>query len=220
MSNHTEELTLSRDSAGETPHEAPRDEAAPIGQFRLSPEALLERRRTAQTVYIFDLRDAEAYESAHLPGAFNLPFQHMEDNLHRMPFQGDLLLYDGGEGLAQQAAAILHDNAFTDFYFMEEGYGKLMETLESSPKEIRYAALSTEERAEAIERVLDERVREYLASDGGGLEVIDIGDDHITVAYQGACDSCSSSTTGTLRFIQMALTSALNHDIEVVPVEA
>ena len=66
-----------------------------------------------------------------------------------------------------------------------------------------------------VEAALDERVREFLARDGGGLEVIGIEDNRVPGSYQGAC---GSSTSGTLMVIQNALTIALNHEIEGVPV--
>ncbi|MBI3993369.1 MAG: NifU family protein [Candidatus Lambdaproteobacteria bacterium] len=191
-----------------------------IGAQRIAPQGLLEKRRTAQTAYVFDLRTPEAFDESHLPGAFNLPAEHVEANLHRLPFQGDLLFYDGGDGAARRVAALLRENAFTDFFYMEEGYATLHQALLDSPQDVKYGALTPAERATHIERVLDEKVREYLASDGGGLEVVAIEDDSVTVSYQGACGSCGSSTAGTLRFIQMALTNGLNHEIEVLPVDA
>lgn len=220
MSEETEELELSREGATDMAA-APEAAAEPsaLEKALLSPQEMLERRRTAPHVYVFDLRDAEAFEAGHIPGGFNLPFEHLESNLHRLPFQGDLLFFDGGEGQARKAAEILLENAFTDFYFIEEGYEVLMDTLAKSPDDTRYAELDKEARAEAIERVLDEKVRAMLASDGGGMEVVGIEDERVLISYQGACGSCGSSTAGTLRFIQMALTNALNHEIEVVPVD-
>jgi Fe-S cluster biogenesis protein NfuA/rhodanese-related sulfurtransferase len=186
---------------------------------QLKAEQFLERRRTSQSVYVFDLRPSEAYDAEHLPGAYSLPFGHLEANLHRLPFSGDLLLYDGGEGTGRQAAALLIDNGFSDFWYLEEGYDALMDALRASPAEVHYEALTPEERAAKIDQVLNEKVREFLARDGGGLEVMGIEESKVVVSYQGACGSCSSSTAGTLRFIQGALTINMNHEIEVVPVE-
>jgi Fe-S cluster biogenesis protein NfuA len=84
---------------------------------------------------------------------------------------------------------------------------------------VKYDTLPREQKAAAVEKVLDERIREFLARDGGGLEVVAIEEDRVLVSYQGACGSCSSSTAGTLRFIQGTLTIALNHEIQVEPVE-
>jgi len=198
----------SRQQPGQTP-----------AQTRLSPEAFLEKRRTEPVAYVFDLRDAEAYAAGHLPGAFSLPLEQLEPNLSRLPFSGAMLFHDGGEGLAAQAVRLLEDNGFTDFFYAEEGLAALQAALAASPDDVRYADLGPEERRAAVEKVLDEQVREFLARDGGGMEVLEIEDDRIKVAYQGACGGCSSATAGTLFFIQTALTRALNHEIQVVPVD-
>jgi Fe-S cluster biogenesis protein NfuA/rhodanese-related sulfurtransferase len=220
MSASDSPIELSREcdpALGDSAAPAPEDPA--LANFRLTPEGLLERRRKGQTVYVFDLRDVEAFRDGHLPGAYSLPFEYLESNLHRLPFTGDLLFYDGGEGLAAQAARLLHENGFADQSYIEEGFPALMAALERSPEELRYHRLSPEERRWAIDRVLDEKVREFLARDGGGLEVKAVEDNRVLVAYFGVCGGCGSSTAGTLRFIQGALTVALNHEIEVVPVE-
>ncbi len=221
MSDPNETIELSREAepAGEAvPAEASTDSGADLAAMRLSSAGLLERRRTAQTVHVFDLREVEAFQESHLPGAYSLPFEFVESNLHRLPFSGEILFYDGGEGLAQQAAALLHDNGFTDQYYVEEGAEALLEALRDSPDEVKFGELAEGERKSAIEAALDERVREFLARDGGGLEVIGIEDNRVLVSYQGACGGCASSSSGTLMVIQSALTIALNHDIEVVPV--
>jgi len=226
MSGQEENITLSRQPEGQggaTAPAAPAEAAAPAvdtAANRLTPEKLLERRRTSQTVYVFDLRSSEAFDAGHLPGAYSLPFEHMESNLHRLPFSGDLLFYDGGEGMVRQVAALLSDNGFSDFRYVEEGFDALMETIRTSPAEVHYESLTPEQRAAKIDQVLNEKVREFLARDGGGLEVMGIEESKVIVSYQGACGSCSSSTAGTLRFIQGMLTINLNHEIEVVPVDA
>ena len=46
--------------------------------------------------------------------------------------------------------------------------------------------------------VLDEQVRPMLASDGGGIELVDLRDTDLVVHYSGACGSCSSSVGGTM----------------------
>lgn len=190
-----------------------------ISQFELTPSAFLDNRRTSELAYVFDLREAELFEQKKFPGSLNLPMEHFQANLHRLPFQGALMFYDGGEGLVLQAAQILFDNGFTEFHFVEGGLTTLLEALENDPKEVVYEKLDTNERAQAIEKALDEKVREFLAKDGGGLEVVGIEDDRVLVSYQGACGGCASSTGGTLRFIESMLTISLNHEIEVVPVD-
>jgi Fe-S cluster biogenesis protein NfuA/rhodanese-related sulfurtransferase len=220
-------VTLSRDpspeqAANQAIAEAAKAAAAQqasAGSHELKSDAFLQKRRAGQTVYVFDLRSSADYDAGHLPGAYSLPFEHVEANLHRLPFSGDLMFYDGGEGTAQQVAALLDDNGFSDHWYAAEGLEALKEAIRTSPAEINYEALSPEERAAKVEAILDGQVREFLARDGGGMDVVGIEEDKVMVAYHGACGSCSSSTAGTLRFIQSVLTISLNHEIEVVPVE-
>lgn len=220
-------VTLSRDPSPEQAANQAIAEAAKTlvppqasaASHELGAPAFLEKRRSGQTVYVFDLRSSADYDAGHLPGAYSLPFEHVEANLHRLPFSGDLMFYDGGEGTAHQVAALLEDNGFSDHWYVAEGLGALREAIRTSPEEVNYEALSPEERAAKVEAILDGKVREFLARDGGGMDVVGIEEDKVMVAYHGACGSCSSSTAGTLRFIQSVLTVSLNHEIEVVPVE-
>lgn len=227
MSTQEDTVTLSRQPMGEQSagQQGAVAQAAPAASpeavtSALTPAQFLEKRRASQTVYVFDLRPSEAYDAGHLPGAYSLPFAHLEANLHRLPFSGDLMFYDGGEGTVQQVAALLNDNGFNDHCYVAEGFAALLEAIRTSPDEVHYESLSPAERAAKIEQVLDSKVREFLARDGGGMEVLGIEESKVMVSYQGACGSCSSSTAGTLRFIQGVLTISLNHEIEVVPVES
>ncbi len=228
MGDSNETVALSREQTAGASDAAPTPAAAPTaagavqpdaGASRVSPQEFLRRRRTAQSAYVFDLRDGDAFAAKHLAGAYSLPFEHVEPNLHRLPFSGDLLFYDGGDGQARQMAAVLTDNGFSEFFFVEEGLEGLLAALAEDAEEVQYEKLDAQERAAKVEQVLDSRVREFLARDGGGMEVMSIEDDRVLVSYQGACGSCSSSTAGTLRFVQNMLTISLNHEIEVVPVE-
>ena len=73
------------------------------------------------------------------------------------------------------------------------------------------------EKVRRIEEVLDDNVRPMLASDGGGIELVDLREDELVVHYQGACGSCSASIGGTLVFIQETLNDALDADLTVKP---
>ena len=61
----------------------------------------------------------------------------------------------------------------------------------------------------------DEAVRPGLASDGGGLHLVDVDGKAVRVQYQGACGSCPSSTSGTLYYIESVLRSRVHPDLEV-----
>ncbi len=82
-----------------------------------------------------------------------------------------------------------------------------------------YADLSPPDRQrfDAINTLLDEQIRPYLRSDGGDLHVISLDGDLLSVHYQGACGTCPSSISGTLRGIEN-LVKSIEPDIEVVAV--
>jgi Fe-S cluster biogenesis protein NfuA len=81
------------------------------------------------------------------------------------------------------------------------------------------AGLSPEdqERLEIINGLLDEEVRPYLQNDGGDLHVLSLEGNKLSVHYQGACGTCPSSITGTLRGIQNMLRS-IEPDLEIIAV--
>ena len=78
------------------------------------------------------------------------------------------------------------------------------------------AGLSPEDqkRLECIKRMLDEEIRPYLQNDGGDLHVLGLDGNKLSVHYQGACGTCPSSISGTLRGIQNMLRS-IEPEIEV-----
>ena len=69
-----------------------------------------------------------------------------------------------------------------------------------------------------IEALLDDRIRPYLAGDGGWLEIIGLNDKTLQIRYQGACGSCPSSLTGTLMAIENMIREEIDPDIEVIAV--
>lgn len=69
-----------------------------------------------------------------------------------------------------------------------------------------------------INELLDERIRPFLASDGGWLEILDLENKTLKIRYQGACGSCPSSLTGTLAAIENMIKDEIDSEIEVVAV--
>ncbi len=69
-----------------------------------------------------------------------------------------------------------------------------------------------------IENILDRTVRPGLQGDGGDLDIVKYEENRLYVAYQGACGTCPSSTTGTLMAIESILRDEFNPTIEVIPV--
>jgi len=80
------------------------------------------------------------------------------------------------------------------------------------------AAASDDPKLAGINDLLDERIRPYLASDGGWLEVIELEDNTLKIRYEGACGSCPSSLTGTLMAIENMIKEEIDPNITVIAV--
>ena len=74
-----------------------------------------------------------------------------------------------------------------------------------------------QERLEHITVLLDAQIRPYLKSDGGDLHVVGLAGNQLSVHYQGACGSCPSSISGTLKGIEN-LVRTIEPDIELIAV--
>lgn len=80
------------------------------------------------------------------------------------------------------------------------------------------AALSDDPTIRHIEAILDERIRPYLASDGGWLEIVGLEEKTLKIRYEGACGSCPSSLTGTLMAIENMIKEEVDSDMQVIAV--
>ena len=80
------------------------------------------------------------------------------------------------------------------------------------------AALDDNPQVREIEALLDERIRPYLASDGGWLEIVGLEDSTLKIRYEGACGSCPSSLTGTLMAIENMIKEEIDPEISVITV--
>lgn len=78
------------------------------------------------------------------------------------------------------------------------------------------AAASDDPQIREIEALLDERIRPYLAGDGGWLEIVELADNTLRIRYEGACGSCPSSLTGTLMAIENMIREEIDPEISVV----
>ena len=78
------------------------------------------------------------------------------------------------------------------------------------------AALSDDPVIAQINELLDERIRPYLASDGGWLEIMSLENKTLKIRYQGACGSCPSSLTGTLMAIENMIKDEIDPEIEFI----
>ena len=80
------------------------------------------------------------------------------------------------------------------------------------------SAVSDDPKIAEINALLDDRIRPYLASDGGWLEVVELQDKTLKIRYEGACGSCPSSLTGTLMAIENMIKDEIDPEIEVLAV--
>jgi len=108
-----------------------KDEEFNVQNHLLTPRKFFEKRRKAKKVYVFDLRSSEDFETSHLPGAHNLPFENFEDSIYQMPFSGEIMLYGGDEKELFSAAEILYDNGFEIFSFIDS-YDSLIGGVDAS----------------------------------------------------------------------------------------
>lgn len=183
----------------------------------ISPEVCLKERKKNSPPIILDVRSQDEYKQGHLIGAYSLPAEYIEANLTQIPPYAQIIIYgDSDDEKTAESAKLMVDNRFTDVSFVEGGIDKLMEALKASSDEVILSDLPQEEWEGRIETVLNEKVRPTLASDGGGLTVVKIENDKVYINYEGACRGCASAATGTLNFIKNALSTSLNHDIEVI----
>ena len=79
-------------------------------------------------------------------------------------------------------------------------------------------AASDDPKLTQINLLLDERIRPYLAGDGGWLEIVELADHTLRIRYEGACGSCPSSLSGTLIAIENMIKDEIDPEIEVVAV--
>ena len=107
----------------------------------------------------------------------------------------------------------------TNWGQIQKPFVNFLKTFDSSliPKEKEIMQNVTEDALiKQINEILNQRVRPYLAGDGGGLEVLGVEGNKVMIRYQGACGSCPSSISGTLAAIEGLLRRDINASLEVV----
>lgn len=80
-----------------------------------------------------------------------------------------------------------------------------------------WPSFSYEKKLAVIEQVLDEEVRPYVELDDGGIEVQELNENELVIAYQGACTSCFSAIGTTLSTIQQIMRTKVHPDLMVTP---
>ncbi|OQX49623.1 MAG: iron-sulfur cluster assembly scaffold protein NifU [Epsilonproteobacteria bacterium 4484_20] len=78
------------------------------------------------------------------------------------------------------------------------------------------------QKIKAVDKVVDDNIRQMLIMDGGDMEILDIKENgeniDIYIRYLGACNGCASSSTGTLFAIENILKEKLDPNIRVLPI--
>jgi NifU-like protein len=86
---------------------------------------------------------------------------------------------------------------------------------------VSFAQMTIVQRIKAVDKVIDENIRQMLIMDGGNMEILDIKENganfDIYIRYLGACSGCASSSTGTLYAIEATLKERLDENIRVIP---
>jgi NifU-like protein len=81
----------------------------------------------------------------------------------------------------------------------------------------QFAEATREQKLERIRAVIEEHVAPQLASDGGGVEVLDLVGNTVVIAYSGACACCPMALSGTLSMIQETLAEHVDPKLTVKP---
>lgn len=81
-----------------------------------------------------------------------------------------------------------------------------------------WESLPKPDKIRVVEEIIQKEIRPYIELDAGGIQIIDLSDQHeLTIAYQGSCTSCYSATGSTLNAIQQILHARVHPSITVTP---
>ncbi|MCP5469029.1 MAG: iron-sulfur cluster assembly scaffold protein [Chlamydiales bacterium] len=80
-----------------------------------------------------------------------------------------------------------------------------------------FEELSHAKKLAVIEHVIEEEIRPYIELDAGGIEVQELTDTELKIAYQGSCTSCFSAIGATLSTIQEIISAKVHPNLKVVP---
>lgn len=87
---------------------------------------------------------------------------------------------------------------------------------------VTFDKMSTVQRVQFIDKVLDNDIRPMLIMDGGNMEIIDIKENlphyDLYIRYLGACSGCATGSTGTLYAIENILQQKIDENLRVLPI--
>jgi len=92
----------------------------------------------------------------------------------------------------------------------------------ASGNDASFKEMTIVQKIKAVDKVVDDNIRQMLIMDGGDMEILDIKENgeniDIYIRYLGACSGCASSSTGTLFAIENILKEKLDPSIRVLPI--
>ncbi len=92
----------------------------------------------------------------------------------------------------------------------------------ASGANLAFIDMTLVQKLKAVDKVIDDNIRQMLIMDGGDMEILDIKENganiDIYIRYLGACNGCASSSTGTLFAIENILKEKLDENIRVLPI--
>jgi len=92
----------------------------------------------------------------------------------------------------------------------------------SAGADVPFKEMTIVQKIKAVDKVIDDNIRQMLIMDGGDMEILDIKENgeniDIYIRYLGACSGCASSSTGTLFAIENILKEKLDPNIRVLPI--
>lgn len=99
---------------------------------------------------------------------------------------------------------------------------KMSKAADASGTDMPFVDMTVVQKLKAVDKVIDDNVRQMLIMDGGDMEILDIKENganiDIYIRYLGACNGCASSSTGTLFAIENILKEKLDENIRVLPI--
>lgn len=114
----------------------------------------------------------------------------------------------------------IEKDAITSWNKIQKPFAEIIRSLDVStlPEEKRLEEESDDGTAilKKINEIIDIRIKPALAGDGGGLEVLGLDENTLTIRYQGACGTCPSAIRGTLVAIENLLRREVNEEICVI----
>ena len=78
---------------------------------------------------------------------------------------------------------------------------------------------SREELVEAVTNVIETRVRPYILSHGGNIQLIDIENENVLVKLEGSCGSCPSSVGTIKNVVEKEIKNFIHPQLNVIHIK-